>query len=220
MSFGSPTPIEVAVQGPSARREPAVRREGARGAGEGAFAARSAVCAAARLPVAADPDRPRSRRPVRRDDGGSGALAGRRHVVQPLHRPELLARSGQRQRLSDSGRDSAVEDRVDRRRRGPARDAAERASGVGTAARRGSGATWTTARRSGRSTATTCSASSASRRTFTASRWARPSREIRQAIARAGRAAARRQRVHARPGAGVRGDARPACGSDCCCRWS
>ena len=70
MSFGSPTPIEVAVQGPSLAVEPAVRRKGVRGAGTGRFAARPAVCAAARLSVAANPDRSQSRRAVWRDGCG------------------------------------------------------------------------------------------------------------------------------------------------------
>ena len=125
MSFGSPTPIEVAVQGPNLAANRGLRGEGPRGAGEDPVAARSAVR--------------RSRSTIRRVQinvdreraGQFGAdawpdvaqVAGRGDVVQPLRRAELLARSGERQRLPDSGGDSAEQDGVDRRCAEPAGDA-------------------------------------------------------------------------------------------------
>ena len=89
MSFGSPTPIEVAVQGPNL---PANRAHAAKicaELGKIPVAARSAVRAAARLPDLDVDDRPRARRAVRPHHGGRGALAGGGHVLQPLHRSQL-----------------------------------------------------------------------------------------------------------------------------------
>ena len=66
MSFGSPTPVEVAVQGPSLAADRAFAEKVRAELAKIAVAARPAVRAAARLPDAAGQDRPRARRPVRR----------------------------------------------------------------------------------------------------------------------------------------------------------
>ena len=114
MSFGSPTPIEVAVQGPSlAVSRPFAEKVFAR-AEQGGVAARLAVRAAAGLSVAANPDRSGSRGAIWRHRSGRGEVTRGCHVVEPVHRSELLARSGKRQRVSDSGRNSPVQDGVHR----------------------------------------------------------------------------------------------------------
>ena len=94
MSFGSPTPIEVAVSGPNL----AVNREFAEKMREqladDSRAARPAVRPVARLPDAwmSTVDRERAGL-LGVKMGDVVALAGRGHVVEPLHRAELLGRS-------------------------------------------------------------------------------------------------------------------------------
>ncbi len=107
MSFGSPTPIEVAVQGVSLADDYAYAQKVRAAAGEAGLPARPAVRAGAELSHAGYQHRPRARRPVRADHGGRGALGGAGHFVFALHRAELLARSEFRQRVPDPGGDAA-----------------------------------------------------------------------------------------------------------------
>ena len=65
-----------------------------------------------------------------------GPLASSRDLVLAFHRPELLARSKLRQRLSDSGRDPAESDSIQRR---CSADSRWRQTGAQAAARRSSG---------------------------------------------------------------------------------
>ena len=63
MSFGSPTPVEVAVSGPNLADEPGSTREGASRAGEGPVAPRPQFGQALDYPtVDVDIDRERARR--------------------------------------------------------------------------------------------------------------------------------------------------------------
>ncbi len=91
MSFGSPTPIEVAVQGPAL----AASRSGQH--------------------------RPRPGRTVRHHHGRRGQVVSGGNIIKPVHRPQLLARPGKRKCFPDSGRDSAVQDGFTGRRAGFAR---------------------------------------------------------------------------------------------------
>ena len=110
MSFGSPTPIEVAMQGPNL-------------ANNRAFAEKVRV-ELAKLPWLRDLqygqplDYPTVQVAIDRERAGQFGLtmanvarvAGGGHFLQPLRRAELLARPGERQRLPDSGGDSAAQD--------------------------------------------------------------------------------------------------------------
>jgi multidrug efflux pump subunit AcrB len=102
MSFGSPTPIEVAVQGTS-------------------VAAIRAHCEKVRLELAQIPslrdlqyaqrhDRPGPRGSVRADHGKHRPLADRGHLLQPLHRTEFLAGSRDRELFPHPGSDSREPD--------------------------------------------------------------------------------------------------------------
>ena len=109
MSFGSPTPVEIAVSGPEFCRRPAVCREDSQRAGT-------------RLPFLRDLqfgqslDYPTIEVNVDREKAGLAGLdaarrlasAGDGDVVQPLRRAELLGRSEERHRLPGAGRDSAA----------------------------------------------------------------------------------------------------------------
>ena len=65
MSFGSPTPIEVAVQGASLARRLCLRAEDSSANGEAGLSARSAIRAGVQLSDAGHQHRPRTRGPVR-----------------------------------------------------------------------------------------------------------------------------------------------------------
>ena len=109
MSFGSPTPIEVAVSGPNLADNRALRRQGAGRAG-----ADRLRCATCRSPSRSTTRPSRSRSTARRPGCSGvhgrrgGPVAGRRPPRQPLRRAELLARSEDRHRLPGAGRDSAA----------------------------------------------------------------------------------------------------------------
>ena len=86
MSFGSPTPVEVAVQGVSLAGRLRLRAEGADPDWPSSrFLARSSIRAGNRLPHPRYHYRPRARRPVRTDHGGRGALRGAGHFLVALH---------------------------------------------------------------------------------------------------------------------------------------
>ncbi len=112
MSFGSPTPIKVDVQGPN---QPANRAHAAR-----IFAELGKLPELRDLEYAQPLDypdcrrehRPGPRRAVRPHHGGCGALPGGGHFLEPRHRPQLLARSEERQCVSDPGRDPAEQGRL------------------------------------------------------------------------------------------------------------
>ena len=84
MSFGAPTPIEVAVSGPNLA-EVAQYAEKLGKTGADADAARPRVRAGTRLPDRQGDGRPRAGRRAGRDRRPS-RIAGRRPLVQPLHR--------------------------------------------------------------------------------------------------------------------------------------
>ena len=104
MSFGSPSPIEVMVCGPKLADNRAHAEKVYRELAEVPRCRRPALCAVPRLPDRRDRGRPREDR-----TDGSNRIGRRQshhavHLVEPLHRAELLARSGQRHRLPGSGR--------------------------------------------------------------------------------------------------------------------
>ena len=157
MSFGSPTPIEVAVQGPNLADDRAfaekLRRELAQGS------------CLRDLQYGQPLDYPTVQVAIDRERAGQfgltmaerGTLAGDRHFLQPLHGTQLLARPGQRQRLPDPGGDSPAEDGVARRCPQHSRDA-------GGSRRARCWAIWPTSATAppwGKWTATTCSGWSA-----------------------------------------------------------
>ena len=123
MSFGSPTPVEVAVQGPAWQPTAPSRRRSEPELRKLDFLRDLQYAQALDYPTLDIDDRPRARRTVWADHVGRGPLPGRRHLLQPLHRSELLARSGERQRLSDPGRDPAEPHGVVERRAEPSGDA-------------------------------------------------------------------------------------------------
>ena len=110
MSFGSPTPIEVAVQGPNlaANRAHAAR----------IFAELGKLPDLRDLQYAQPLDYPTVDVNIDRDRAGQfgltmadvASLPGGGHFLQPLHRAQLLARSGERQRVPDPGGDPAEQD--------------------------------------------------------------------------------------------------------------
>ena len=126
MSFGSSTPIEVAVQGPEPARQSQLCRKTAWRVGEGFVLARSAVCPTSGLPNDARHHRSRSGRTVWTGDGRCGQVAGGRHLFEPFHGPQLLARPPERQCLPDSSRNPATQDGFDRRRSKSARHESRR----------------------------------------------------------------------------------------------
>ncbi len=86
MSFGSPTPIEIAVSGPSlAGEQGRTRRRLLAKLQEAPLPARCADRADARFPDRECEDQPRARRPARRECRGRHALARRRDDIEPLH---------------------------------------------------------------------------------------------------------------------------------------
>ena len=84
MSFGAPTPIEVAVSGPKLGGEPRVRGEDSRAARRDSLAARSAIRSAAGLSHGRRARGPRKTGPTRRLDQGRDRFGGRGHFVEPL----------------------------------------------------------------------------------------------------------------------------------------
>ncbi len=108
MSFGSPTPVEVVVSGPKMADN---RAHAAKIHAELAKvpALRDLQYApGARLPDGRGGDRPREARPRpgRRPADVARSLTAV-HVVEPVHRAELLARPGERDRLPGAGRGAA-----------------------------------------------------------------------------------------------------------------
>ena len=87
MSFGSPTPIEVAVQGASLADDYAYAQkvQSANGASSD-FLRDLQFAQDYELPDAGHQHRSRTRRPIRPDHGGRGAFRGARHVLLALHR--------------------------------------------------------------------------------------------------------------------------------------
>ncbi len=71
---------------------------------EDPVAARCEVPAGAGLPDGARGDRPRARRPERRDRPAGGQRRGGDFLLQPLRRPQLLGRSEERHQLPGPGR--------------------------------------------------------------------------------------------------------------------
>ena len=132
MSFGSPTPVEIAVSGPNFADNRALRREDSRRAGQDPVAARPAVRPVARLPDGRGQRRPREGRPGGPDAGRRLAVAGHGHVVAagsscPTTGPTPRAASPTRCRSRFRGPWSATPDGVqtDRLGGGPGTDPAE-----------------------------------------------------------------------------------------------
>ena len=108
MSFGSPTPVEVAVSGPNFADNRALRREGPRRSWR--RSRRSATCSygqALDYPTVEVDDRPRAGGPERRDGRGRRPLAGRRPprragsscpTTGPTRRPASATRCRSRSR--------------------------------------------------------------------------------------------------------------------------
>ena len=114
MSFGSPTPVEVAVTGPNLADDRAFAEKLRAELAQIRVAPRPAVWPGARLPDDRRRDRPRARGAERRHGPGRGPLGGRGHIVQPLRGPQLLARPQDRHRLPGPGRDSVPGHGLDR----------------------------------------------------------------------------------------------------------
>ena len=108
MSFGSPTPIEVVGQRPEDGRQPRLRREACNELAKIAIAARLQYGQSLDYPtveVTVDRERMAARRG---DGGGRRAVGDAVHLVEPVHRAELLARPGVRHRLPGPGRSAAT----------------------------------------------------------------------------------------------------------------
>ncbi len=128
MSFGSPTPIEVAVQGPSLAERLRIRPEDSIPTGKTGFRPGSAIRAGVQLPDAGHQHQSRTGGPIRADHGGRGAFGCAGDVLFPVHGTELLARSEFGQRVPDSG-GAAAESHAKRRKRRRAPDHAGRPPG-------------------------------------------------------------------------------------------
>ena len=105
MSFGSPTPVEVAVSGPNLADNRAYAEKVRERAGEGPVAARPPVSARRST---TRPSRSRSTASGPALSGVTaeevGPLARRGHLVEPVRRAELLGRPQERHRLPGAGR--------------------------------------------------------------------------------------------------------------------
>ena len=107
MSFGSPTPVEVAVNGPDFAETRPYAAKLMDELGKIPRPARPAD-----RPVARLSDDPSRRGPEESGNGvrhaeRRGQVAGRGHLLQPFHRAEFLGRSEDRHRLSGAGGSAA-----------------------------------------------------------------------------------------------------------------
>ena len=123
MSFGSATPVEIAVLGSNLQDDQRFRAEDPGAACAAAVLAGSAIRAGAQLSDAGYQHQPRARRAVRLDDGRCGPVGGSGDFVVAIHAAELLARSELRQRVPDPGGAAAVADAEHRRAGRPSGDA-------------------------------------------------------------------------------------------------
>ena len=110
MSFGSPTPIEVAVQGINLQNDYAYAGKLRERLAKLDFVRDLQFAQPQNYPTLRDRRRPRPRRPVWVDDGGRRALRRPGHFVFALHQSELLARPELGERLSDPGTVAAEPD--------------------------------------------------------------------------------------------------------------
>ena len=104
MSFGSPTPIEVAVSGPNLADNRAYAEKIYRELSKVPALRDLQLRPVARLPDGRSRRRPREGRRERRDGRGRGPRRGAGHVVEPLRRAELTGPIRQRHRLPGAGR--------------------------------------------------------------------------------------------------------------------
>ena len=106
MSFGSPTPVEVAVSGPNLAENRAYAEKVRARAGRGSrrSATSSSASRSTTRPSSVEIDRERAGLSGVTVAGGR-PLAGRGHLVEPVRRAELLARPQDRHRLPGAGRD-------------------------------------------------------------------------------------------------------------------
>ena len=110
MSFGSPTPMEIAVQGVNLQDDYAYAQKVRERLAKLSFLRDLQFAQEMNYPTLdIDIDR-ESHRPVRADHGGCGAFGGAGDFVVAIHRSELLARSEFRQCLPDSGGTAAEPD--------------------------------------------------------------------------------------------------------------
>ena len=123
MSFGSPTPIEVAVQGINLQVNSDYGLKVRAKLATLGFLQGPAVCARAELSDSGYRYRPGARRTVRAYHGGRGPVGGSGDFVLPVHVAELLAGSGLRKCFPDPSAASAEPDAEYRGDRRPARDA-------------------------------------------------------------------------------------------------
>ena len=129
MSFGSPTPIEVAVQGPTCGQNRAFAAEDqARRLAKVALLRDLQYAQPLDYPTVQRRHRSRTRRAVRVDHGRRRAFAGGGDLFQPVHRAELLARPASGNAFQIQVRDPAEPDEFERRRRANLAGHAERAA--------------------------------------------------------------------------------------------
>ena len=107
MSFGSFTPIEVAVSGPDLAVSKAFADKIYARLAANPGAARRAFRPGARLSDGERERGPRARRPARREGWRCHPLTRRGHDVEPVHGRQLLGRSEFRRQLQPPGPDSA-----------------------------------------------------------------------------------------------------------------
>ena len=120
MSFGAPTPIEVAVSGADLEANRAYAGTHCRETARHRIPARRAVRRAVELSDSRHRSGPRARRATGSNRRGRRTRPRAGNLVQPLHDAGLLGRPQKRHRLPGAGRDPAGEDLIDRRHRRPA----------------------------------------------------------------------------------------------------
>ena len=108
MSFGAPTPIEVAVSGPDFTKTRPFAQQ-LQKALSGISSLRDLKFEQElRLPGRQGQHRPRTRRYARGDRGPSGRIPYGSYLIEPFHGPQLLGRSQERRRLSGAGGSAAA----------------------------------------------------------------------------------------------------------------
>ena len=216
MSFGSPTPIEVAVSGPNLAANHAFAETGSRAARQQIPSlARRAVRPGTRLPHGGRERGSPEGRPDGREDGRRVALAGDGHLVEPVRRAQLLGRPEQRRRLPGPGAGSAGAHGLARTGEEPA----------GHRPRRPESSCCATSRKSPKAPPSASIERYNMQRMVTVTAniagadLGSVARQVSQAVKHAGPAARRGERHRARPESCRCSRCSTACAPACCWRW-
>ena len=118
MSFGAPTPIEVAVSGPSLDNDRVFAEKVRQKLSASAVAARRSIRPTAGLPVGQRRARPGTGRSPRHYHQRPDAISVAGHLVEPLYAAALLGRSQHRYRIPGPGPGAADTDDIPGRRQG------------------------------------------------------------------------------------------------------